>query len=114
MARRVVASVRMRKIERKTDETLERLHARRRKLRESFDARKAAAAASKRYQASEEFKGELPMTDTSRPVRPQPQKRPEEPAPAKAEPGEGSEHIQRLLRAKRKAADKDQGEKTRE
>ena len=114
MARRVVAFVRMRKVERKTDETLERLHARRRKLRESFDARKAAAVASKRYRASEEFRGELPVADTSRPIRQQPEKKPAEPAPAKTEPGEGSEHIQRLLRAKRKAADRDQGEKTTE
>jgi uncharacterized membrane protein len=112
MARRVAAFIRMRRVERKTDKTLERLQARRQKLRESLEARKAAAVASKRYRASEEFEGELPMADTVRPARPQPESKPTEPAPAKTEPGEGSEHIQRLLRAKRKAAEQDEGERT--
>jgi len=112
MARRVAALASIGKTVRKTDKTLERLQARRRKLRESLDARKAAAVASKRYRASEEYEGELPVADTARQVRPQPESKPEEAPPAKAEPGEGSEHIQRLLRAKRKAAESEASDET--
>ncbi len=112
MARRAASVVRLRKAERKPDKTLARLQARRHKLRDQLDARKAAAIASKRYQASEEYEGELPVADTARPPRPQPRKEVEKPAPAKAEPGEGIAHIQRLLKAKRKVADQDQGDRT--
>ena len=115
MARRVASVVRLRRAERKTDKTLERLQARRQKLRDQLDARKAAVLASRRYQASEEYEGELPVADTARPAtRPKPEKEIEKPAPAKAEPGEGSAHIQRLLKAKRKAADRDQADMTEE
>ena len=114
MARRAVSVIRLRRTERKPDKTLERLQARRRKLRDQLDARKAAAVASRRYQASAEYEGELPVADTARPARPQPEKRGEKPAPAKADAGEGSAHIQRLLKAKRKVADQGQGEKIEE
>lgn len=113
MARRVAAALRIGKIERKTDKTLERLQARRKMLRDQLEARKAAAIAAKRYEASEEYEGELPVADTARQVRLQAEKMPEE-APPRAEPAEGSEHIQRLLRAKRKAADLEEKQETKE
>ncbi|KPK35170.1 MAG: hypothetical protein AMJ65_17560, partial [Phycisphaerae bacterium SG8_4] len=111
MARRVASVVRLRRGEAKADKTLERLQARRRRFRDQLDARKAAFA-SRRYQANAEYEGELPVADTARPPRTQPEKESEKPAPAKAEEGEGSAHIQRLLRAKRKAADQDQTDRT--
>ncbi|MHC4435107.1 MAG: glutamine amidotransferase, partial [Planctomycetota bacterium] len=111
MARRVASVVRLRRGEAKADKTLERLQARRRRLRDQLDARKTAVA-SRRYQASAEYEGELPVADTARPPRPQPQKESKRPAPAKADDGEGSAHIQRLLKAKRKATDQDKGDKT--
>ncbi|MEA3226360.1 MAG: glutamine amidotransferase, partial [Planctomycetota bacterium] len=105
IARRAASVVRLRKGEHKTDKTLERLQARRQKLRDQLDARKAAALASRRYQASAEYEGELPVADTTRKARSQPEKEVEKPAPARAGAGEGSEHIQRLLKAKRKVTD---------
>ena len=112
IARKVAFVLRYGKTELKADKTLERLKARRQKLRDQLEARKAASVASKRYRASEEFEGELPVADTKRPVRPQPEKKPAEEAPAKPAAAEGSEHIQRLLRAKRKAADPEAKEET--
>jgi len=112
IARKVAFAFRYGKTELKADKTLERLRARRHKLRDQLEARKAASVASKRYKASEQFEGELPVADTKRPARPQPEKKPAEQAPAKPAPGEGSEHIQRLLRAKRKAADPDANDET--
>ncbi len=114
MARRAVSVVRLRRGEGKVDKTLERLQARRQKLRDQLDARKDAAVASKRYQASAGYEGELPVAGAARPPRPQPEKRGEKPTPAKADAGEGSAHIQRLLKAKRKAADQEQPDKIEE
>ncbi len=114
MARRVAVLLRIRKTELKADKTLERLQARRQKLRDQLEARKAATVASKRYRASEEFEGELPAADAERPVRPKPETKPAESAPAKPAAGEGSEHIQRLLRAKRKAAESDSNDEINE
>jgi uncharacterized membrane protein len=114
MARRVAVFLRIRRTELKADKTLERLRVRRQKLRDQLEARKAASVASKRYKASEEFEGELPVADSKRPVRPQPETKPEEPAPTEPAAGEGSEHIQRLLRAKRKAAESDSNDEINE
>ncbi|UCE50484.1 MAG: VWA domain-containing protein [Phycisphaerales bacterium] len=112
MARRVALVVRYGKTELKADKTLERLQARRRKLRDQLEARKAASVASKRYRASEDFEGDLPVADAKRPVKEQPEAKPAEPAPTKPETVEGSEHIQRLLRAKRKAAGSEASDET--
>jgi hypothetical protein len=114
IARRAVSVVSLRKGPRKVDKTLKRLQARRQKLRDQLDARKAAAVASKRYQASAEYDGELPVADTTRKPRPQAEKVPEKPAPERTEAGEGSAHIQRLLKAKRKVTDREQGDATEE
>ncbi|UCF17000.1 MAG: VWA domain-containing protein [Phycisphaerales bacterium] len=112
MARRVALVVRYGKTELKADKTLERLQARRRRLRDQLEARKAASVASKRYRASEDFEGDLPVADAKRPVKEQPEAKPAEPAPTKPETVEGSEHIQRLLRAKRKAAGSEASDET--
>jgi len=113
MARRAVSLVRLARPERKADPTLERLRARRQKLRDQLFAGKAAAIAAKRYQASKEFEGALPVADTTKPVRPQTTRqdteKPKEPAAR-----QDASHIQRLLKAKRKAAGIGQDDETEE
>jgi hypothetical protein len=54
------------------------------------------------------------MADATRKPRPQAEKQAQKPAPKKTDAGEGSEHIQRLLRAKRKVTDREQGDTTEE
>ncbi len=110
-ARRVASFVRLARAERKTDQTLERLRLRRRKLRDQLLAREAHAVASKRYQASEKYQGDLPIAEAAQKAEAQPEKKPEKPVPDKTDAGEDSSHIQRLLRAKRKAADYKQDDK---
>jgi len=110
MVRRVVALARAARGERKVDVTLERLKLRRQKLRERLTARKADALASKRYRASEEYKGDLPVAKAAKQPKPEAEKKPEKAAPAKA--AEESSHIDRLLRAKQKAAEHKENEKT--
>jgi len=110
MSRRVVSLVRARRGGRKVDKTLEALKLRRQKLRDRLSARKADALASRRYEAGEKYKGDLPVAKTAEQPKPQPKAKPDKPAPKKAT--EDSSHIQRLLRAKQKAADKKDNEKT--
>ncbi len=110
MVRRVVALARAAKGERRVDVTLERLKLRRQKLRERLTARKADALASKRYRASEQYKGDLPVVKTAGRPKPEAEKKPEKAAPVKA--AEESSHIDRLLRAKQKAAEHKENEKT--
>jgi hypothetical protein len=112
MARRIAAFARLRRADGKPDRTLERLRARRQKLRDQLFTRKAGIAASRRYQAGEEYQGELPVADTARKVRPKPV---EEPQSTERERGiEQATHIQRLLKAKRKAAGIESNDKTEE
>jgi len=105
MARRVVALIRAARGQRKVDQTLERLKARRAKLIEKLSSRKAGALASKRYEASAEYKGDLPVAKATEPPKPEPEKKKlEKAAPKKAAPT--SSHIDRLLKAKQKAKDR--------
>jgi uncharacterized membrane protein len=114
MARRVASFVRFARPERKTVQTLERLRLRRQKLRDQLPAHKADAVASRRYEATEKYEGDLPVAETAQRARTQPEEKPEKPVPEKADAREDSSHIQRLLRAKRKAADYKQNDKAEE
>jgi hypothetical protein len=104
MARRAVALIRSARSQRQVDQTLERLKQQRAKLRERLSPRKADGLASRRYEASSEAKGELPVTKMDEPVKPEPKKKPEKAAPKKAAPQ--SSHIDRLLKAKQKTKDR--------
>ncbi|NQT01750.1 MAG: VWA domain-containing protein [Planctomycetes bacterium] len=113
MARKLAVLVRLGRAEDKRDQTLERLRMRRRKLYDQLLARSADADASRRYEADEKFKGELP----TRQAPPVAETKPEKPAPEQTEEQrtaseQGPSHIQRLLKAKRKAADSGQNDKT--
>jgi hypothetical protein len=110
MGRRVVSLVRLGKRERKVDPTLERLRARRQKLREQLSAGKAAAIAARRYKGGEAFRGDLPVAKVAEPVKQVPMSKTEKPTPAKTSALDESSHIQRLLKAKRKAAGLDQND----
>ncbi|MHC4323025.1 MAG: hypothetical protein ACYSUX_01995, partial [Planctomycetota bacterium] len=101
IARRAATFVRLKKSERKTDQTLERLRARRHKLRDQLSAR----SASRRYQASDDYKGDLPSAETVKRAEKKTEKKPEKSVPDKTQALEDSSHIQRLLRAKQKAAE---------
>jgi hypothetical protein len=113
MARKVIALIRVGRAEVKGSQTLERLRIRRQKLRDRLPARSAMessrtadAKASRRYEADEKFEGELPSLQV------QSQTRPEKAVPEKMDArqsGVGAaeeepSHIQRLLKAKHKAA----------
>ena len=121
MARKVTALVRVGRAEGKGSQTLERLRIRRQKLRDQILARSpmessptADANASRRYEADEKFEGELPslqvqsQTRAEKPVGEKIDARESGGAAAEEEPS----HIQRLLKAKRKAADGGQNDKT--
>jgi hypothetical protein len=112
MARRIAAVARLRRAESKPDQTLERLRVKRQKVRDRLSARKADAAASRRYQAGEEYEGQLPVADTAKQIRPQPTEEPQ--SPERKPEAQQATHIQRLLRAKRKAAGLEQNDKTQE
>jgi Ca-activated chloride channel family protein len=112
MARRAVALVRLGKHERKADPTLERLRARRQKLREQLSAGKAAAIAARRYKGGDAFGGDLPVAKVAEPAKPIPIRKSEERTPEKISVLDESSHIQRLLKAKRKAAGLDQNDAT--
>ena len=111
IARRAASFVRLKKIERKADQTLDRLRARRQTLRDQLSARKADQGASRRYQASEDYRGELPTTETVKRAEIKVEKKTEKSVPEKTEATEDSSHIQRLLRAKHKAAENRQDDK---
>ena len=98
-------AVRLKKSERKADLTLDRLRARRRTLRDQLSARKADQSAARRYQTGEDYRGEMPTTETVKRAETKAEKKPEKTVPEKAEATEDSSHIQRLLRAKHKAAE---------
>jgi hypothetical protein len=112
IARRAVSFVRLKKSELKADQTLDRLRARRQTLRDQLSARKADQSASKRYQVSEDYQGEMPTTETVKKAEAKVEKKIEKTVPEKAEALEDNSHIQRLLRAKHKAAEHRQDDKT--
>ena len=105
ISRRAAAFVRLKKFERKTDQTLDRLRARRQTLRDQLSARKADQSASRRYQAGEDYRGEMPTTKTVKQAETKVEKKPEKSVPEKTQAAEDSSHIQRLLRAKHKSAE---------
>jgi hypothetical protein len=113
MAKRAVSFVRLKKTVIKEDLTLERLRARRRTLRDQLSARTADEITSRRFQAAEDYRGEMPVIGTAEPVEPKAEKKPDKivPEKAKAEAIDESSHIQRLLRAKHKAAEQRQDDK---
>jgi hypothetical protein len=111
IARRAAAFVRFKKFERKADQTLDRLRARRQTLREQLSARKADQSAARRYEASEDYRGQMPTTETARRVETKVEKKQEKTVPEKAKATEDSSHIQRLLKAKHKAAENRQDDK---
>ncbi|TFG47658.1 MAG: hypothetical protein E4H40_06060, partial [Candidatus Brocadiia bacterium] len=97
-----------RKSKRKEDENLERLMQKRKQVSAQLKSRSDKSVAARRYEAGEEFSGELPLEKIV--VEP---KVPEKPA-EKAEPLEAAKqkeesHIDKLLKAKRKISDKQQG-----
>ena len=104
MARRAVSLVRLARPERKADPVLERLRLRRQKLREQLSARTADAIASRRYSGGEAYEGDLPIAKVAEQAKPAPADKSESPAVQKTVAREDSSHIQRLLKAKRKAA----------
>ena len=110
MARRAVGLIRAARGQRVVDQTLERLKVRRAELREKLAPRKADALASKRYQAGEEYKGDLPLAKAPEPPEPKKEK-PEEKTPKKDV--ETASHIDRLLKAKQKAKDRETDDKER-
>jgi uncharacterized membrane protein len=114
IARRAASFVRLKQLERKTDLTLDRLRARRQTLRDQLSARKADQSAARRYQANEDYRGELPTAETVRRAEIKVEKEAEKPVPEKAEAFEDSSHIQRLLKAKHKAAEQRQDDKNDE
>jgi hypothetical protein len=116
IARKVAVLVRFGQAESKGDQTLERLRLRRRKLRDQLLARSADADARRRYEADEKFKGELPARQAPPEAKPAGVAKPEKPAPEQTEAQriaaeQGPSHIQRLLKAKRKASDRDRNDK---
>jgi len=113
IARRVASFVSLKKIERKTDQTLDRLRARRKTLREQLSARKADQSAARRYEASKDYQGEMPTIEVTKRVEKKFEKKPEKTVPEKTEATEESSHIQRLLRAKQKAAENRQDDKNK-
>jgi len=111
IARKVAVLVRLGQAESKGDQTLERLRLRRRKLRDQLLARSADADAWRRYEADEKFKGELPTRQAPPEAKPAGVTKPEKPASEQTEAQriaaeQGPSHIQRLLKAKRKATDR--------
>jgi len=93
-----------------------KLKLRRQKVRDQLSVRSREPSASRRYQADEKFEGELPM------AKPSPKVEVEKSVSQKTDtlkdsriPSESqASHIQRLLKAKRKAGDSRQNEKTEE
>jgi Ca-activated chloride channel family protein len=105
MARRVNQFVTSRASKSKIDTTLDALKLKRKQLQAQFKRRSDEGAASRRYIADEKFKGDLPMSKVQ-------DKKPPEPAAKKAEPKNETkasqvqaDHIQRLLKAKRKSGE---------
>jgi uncharacterized membrane protein len=113
IARRAISFVHLKKSELKADLTLDRLRARRQTLRDQLSARKADQSASKRYQASEDYRGEMPTLEAVKQAETKVEKKAEKSVPEKAEPIGDSSHIQRLLRAKHKAAEQRQDDKNK-
>jgi len=104
ITRRIVSVVRLAKPQHKADPVLERLRLRRQKLKEQLSTGKTAAIAAKRYKGGETFDGDLPVAKVTEQAKPMSVTPSEKQTPEKTVAHEDSSHIQRLLKAKRKAA----------
>jgi len=91
------------RVQREAGQTLQRLQATRKKLRDQLSA-SAGYVAGRRYKASEKYEGRLPTAEVEPELKPPPEEKPAKAEAAKPEPREDVSHVQRLLRAKRKAA----------
>jgi uncharacterized membrane protein len=106
VARRIVLFVRYGRAERKTDKTIERLRLTRKRIHDQLTSDTA-----RRYEADERYVGDLPTAQAppqTRPATEEPRKKTE---PKKVEADDDQSHIQQLLRAKRKAADRREDDK---
>ncbi|MHC4622672.1 MAG: VWA domain-containing protein [Planctomycetota bacterium] len=106
MARWVASTVPSFRREHKVDQTLERLRLRREKLREQLSARSADDIASRRYEAKAEYERELPVAAAQPKAESPSEEKAAETARPESQVPERPAHIQRLLKAKRKAADR--------
>ncbi|MHC4213491.1 MAG: glutamine amidotransferase [Planctomycetota bacterium] len=106
IAVKVAAFVHPKRTERKTDTTLDRLKATRKKLREQLSARAADTLAAKRYHADPERTTDLPIAkvEQAKPVEKEAEE--QKIKTKKPAPDTGPAHIQQLLKAKQKAAEK--------
>jgi uncharacterized membrane protein len=106
IASRVVKFVRAGRGQRQVEQTLDRLQAARQKLWKRLAAGPRDVAASRRYEAGKEFAGDLPRTEPVQKTEQPAAKQPAVAAKPKPEFQQDSSHIQRLLRAKRKAIER--------
>ena len=105
-ARRIVTVARSLRGGRKAGQTIDRLKLARQKLREQLAARSAESTASRRYQGADKYSAEAPVARTQTKAEPEPKKPPEKVKPAAKEPQPERSHIDQLLKAKRKAAER--------
>jgi len=104
--RKVASVVRRTRGRAKADETIERLKLRRAKLRRRLSPRKGDSLAAARYQAQEPHKaGDLPIAKVAETPSGATEAKPQKPRAPRAEVQQDSAHIERLLRAKRRAAE---------
>ena len=105
MARRINQFVTSRGHQRKADTTIDKLKLTRKQVQAQFRRRSDEAAASRRYIADEKFKGDLPISQVQdkKPLVTAAKK--EEPKKETKAPQVQADHIQRLLKAKRKSGE---------
>jgi hypothetical protein len=114
--RKIAALVRFRRAESKEIQTLERLRIKRQTLRDQLLTRSTQVNASRRYESEEKGETELPSIKTSLEMKSTIETKPEKPASPKTKAKrttdeKESSHIDKLLKAKRKAADRDGDDK---
>lgn len=115
IGRKIVALARLIRGERKVDQTLERLRLRHEKIRRQLLVRPADSTAGRRYEPSKEYQGDRlkaglitpapggPEAELAKQTKPPEEKKPQKPPLAEKKPEQVSPHIERLLKAKRKA-----------
>jgi len=90
----------------RTEKTIDQLKLARQKVRDQLAARSASATASRRYRGAEKYSGEVTLAEPEQKT----ERRVEKPPVVKEPPAEESKvepsHIDKLLKAKRKAADR--------
>jgi len=112
IGRRIAVLLRYRRDKRKEDKTLEQLKQRRQKVRDQLSARSRESIVSRRYEADEKFEGELPIVKPST-MKAETENTISQKSETVKDISEGeASHIQRLLKAKRKAGDSRYKEKT--